>query len=518
MANASLSAIFLKGARAFAADEKWNLPGGELHHPGATSHPKEKGYIEEKYYCCNPVTFWGMILNPTLDLVRNILDTTYDRFDENVKDQARKRIIDVLGCMIGGAKAPGCSILYNLVREWGGKAEATIFCYGDKVPAHNAALVNSVMARSYDFEPCGCTVNGKTLPAHISGTTVPTALAMAEFQGLSGRDFLTAMILGDDLAARIYAASNIDLDVGFEPTGIANMFGATAIAGKLRNLNEQQMLHAFGIALNQLSGTFQNIFDGAHTFKLPQGLAARGGIFSTALSSKGFTGVKDALFSKYGYFSLYCKSVDAGILTKDLGTKFYANTTFKAYPCCRSTHAAIDCALGLLEKNPINCEEIDGVYIDIAPIAYDFAVGQPFVIGEVPQANASFSLRYTVANALLRKGVLLEHFTESSIRDERIQKFAERIQFRTNISSDTPLAAGITVKMKDGQKYEKYVDMPKGNENLQPLTDSEKEDKYIQNITFSQYIRLDRAEKARNLVHHIEDQDTIAEIVKLLVV
>jgi 2-methylcitrate dehydratase PrpD len=456
-------------------------------------------------------------MSVTLELVRNILDTSFDNFDSSTVERARDRIIDVMGCMIGGANAPGNSMLLDLIKEWGGKREATIIMHGVKVPAHNAALMNSIMARSYDFEPCGSTVNGKTTPAHISGTTVPAALAMAELRGTSGKDFVTALVLGDDLTSRIIAASNINLDSGFEPTGIANMFGATAIAGRLLKLNEQQMLHAFGIALNQVSGTFQNVFDGVHTFKLPQGLAARGGIFSAELAKRGFTGVKDALFSKYGYFSLYCRTVDAEFLTKDLGGKFYANNTFKAYPCCRSTHAAIDCSLALVGSAPINTDNIDEIIIDVAAIGHDFAVGQPFEIGEVPQASASFSLRYTVADALLRKAVRPEHFTEKYIRDEKILNLIQKIRLTATVPPETPLAAGVRVKMRNGDEYEKSVNLPRGNEVFTPLSAAEKKDKFIANVTFSDTGLLARAAKATELIADIENVDNIAAVIKLLV-
>jgi 2-methylcitrate dehydratase PrpD len=453
----------------------------------------------------------------TLELVRNVLDTSFDNFDSSIVERARDRIIDVVGCMIGGANAPGNSMLLDLIKKWGGRKEATIIVHSLKVPAHNAALMNSIMARSYDFEPCGSQVNGKTTPAHISGTTIPAALAAAELKGASGKDLITALILGDDLTSRIIAASNINLDSGFEPTGIANMFGATAIAGRLLKLNEQQMLHAFGIALNQVSGTFQNIFDGVHTFKLPQGLAARGGIFSAELAQRGFTGVKDALFGKYGYFALYCKDYDPDYLTKDLGAKFYANNTFKAYPCCRSTHAAIDCSLGLVGRTPINTDDIDEIIIDVAAIGHDFAVGQPFEIGEVPQANASFSLRYTVANALLRKAVLPEHFTEEYIRDEKILNLIQKIRLTATVPPETPLAAGVKVKMRNGAEYEKRVNMPRGNEVFTPLSAAEKKDKFFANVTLSGTGLLEGATKANELIAHIEEIDDVVNIINLLV-
>ena len=211
------------------------------------------------------------------ELVRNVLETPFEAFDQLTLDRAKDRIIDVVGCIIGGANASGCSMIVDLVREWGGKKESTILVHGGKVPAHNAALVNCVMARSYDFEPTGAYVEGKSTPAHLSGTTGPASITVAEQKAASGKELLTALILGDDLASRITAASQLNIDSGFDCTGTVNAFGATAIAGRLWRLNEHQLLNAFGIVLNQLAGSFQNIFDGAHSFKLPQGLSAQRG-------------------------------------------------------------------------------------------------------------------------------------------------------------------------------------------------------------------------------------------------
>jgi 2-methylcitrate dehydratase PrpD len=451
------------------------------------------------------------------ELVRNILRVSFQSFDASVVDRARDRIIDVVGCMIGGANASGNSTLIDLVKGWGGKKEGSILVHGIKVPVHDAAMVNSVMSRSFDFEPAGPLVEGKSTPAHLSGTTVPTAVTVAEERAASGKDLLTALILGDDLASRIIAASNLNIDSGFDCTGTVNAFGATAIAGRLFGLDEQQITHAFGIVLNQLAGTFQNIFDGAHSFKLPQGLAARAGIFSVALAARGFTGVKDPLFSKYGYFSLYCKSYQLDVLTRNLGKEFYADNTFKPYPCCRSNHAAIDCVLDLVHAHTIRPEDVDEIIVDITPMARDFAVGQPFKIREVPQIDAAFNLQYNVANTLLRKSVKLEHFTEEFIRDPRIMEIVPKIRLTATMPMEKPLGAGVTIKMKQGREYEKTVDMPKGNGVLTPLTPAEKRAKFFDNVAFSKMISLDKAEKALNLLERIEEVDNVAKVIRLLV-
>ncbi|HEX2964860.1 MAG TPA: MmgE/PrpD family protein, partial [Syntrophorhabdaceae bacterium] len=94
------------------------------------------------------------------ELVKNVLDTSFEAFDQLTVQRARDRLIDVIGCIIAGADAPGCSMLLDLVRDWGGRKEATILVHGGKVPAHDAALMNCVMARSFDFEPTGAYVEG----------------------------------------------------------------------------------------------------------------------------------------------------------------------------------------------------------------------------------------------------------------------------------------------------------------------------------------------------------------------
>jgi len=452
------------------------------------------------------------------ELVRNILKTPFEAFEASVVERARMCLIDVIGCTIAGANASGCSMVIDLVKEWGGRKESTILVHGGKVPAHNAAMVNCIMARSHDFEACNPFVDGKAYPGHISGTTVPTTIALAEQQGASGRELLTALILGDDLAARINAASNFTLDSGWDCTGTANMFGATAIAGRLLHLDEHQMLNAFGIVVNQLAGTLQNIFDGAHAFKLPQGLAARAGIFSAALARKGFTGAKDPLLGKHGYFALYCRSYQPEILTKDLGGKFYGDVTIKPYPTCRVTHGAIDCALDLIHTYEIKPEDIEEVMVDISPAGRDFATGQPFRTGEVNQTSAAFSFQYTVANALLRKSVGLEHFTEESIRDPRIIELVGKIRLNTAVFPGSGYIAGLKVRMKQGKVFEKQVNVAKGIETLAPLSPAEKKEKFINNVAFSNTVSLEKAEKALGLLEKIEEVDNITKIVKLLLV
>jgi len=453
---------------------------------------------------------------PIEELSANVLETRFENFDHTTLENAKKRIMDVVGCLIGGANAAGNSALIDLVKEWGGKEEATILIHGGKVPAHNAAMVNSIVARSFDFEALSPLVEGKLILAHISGTTVMTAITMGEVMSINGKELITALLVGDDVATRVLATSGFGLTQGWDCTGTVNMIGATAIAGRLLGLNKLQMRNAFGIVLNQLAGSFQSIWDGTTAFKLHQGISARNGIFSAELAKAGWTGPEDALLSKFGYYHLYTDGcVNSEILTKDLGKKYYTDATFKLYPCCQITHPAIDCALALAHKHDIKAADIEEVTLYVPPEGLDIFLAQPFRIGGLPHCNAIFSYQYTVANALLRKSVKPEHFSEEYIRDPQVNALISKVKL-AELPGAQILSAELKVKMKDGREFSEFTDTHKGHPVTNPMSKDEIIAKFRANVDFSQTVSKENAEKLLKLLEKLEELDSVNKMVELL--
>jgi 2-methylcitrate dehydratase PrpD len=453
---------------------------------------------------------------PVAELSANVLNTQFKNLDETVVENAKRQVIDVLGCAIGGARAGGNAELIKLVKGWGGNKEATILAYGGKVPAHNSAMVNSIMARSFDFEPVNTLVDNKDLPNHLSGTTVSTAVTMGEMKGINGKELITALVAGDDMASRILAASGFDFSLGWDNTGTINMFGATAIAGRILGLTELQMRNAFGLVLNQLAGSFQSIWDATTAFKLPQGLAARNGILSAQLAQAGWTGPEDALLGKFGYYRLYTRGcVNPEILTRHLGHKFYSHVTFKPYPSCRGSHSAIDCALAVVLKNDIKIEDIDTITLYVPQKDIDNFLGQPFQVGSFPHASAAFNFQYIVANALLRRSFKPEHFSEDAIRDPEINKLISKIRLAE--LQEPGLNAKLAVKLRNGQEFCETNDTPKGEPLTKPLSMDDIKTKFIANVDFSQTVTRANAEKALQLLQNLEEIDSINRIAELLV-
>jgi 2-methylcitrate dehydratase PrpD len=378
-------------------------------------------------------------------------------------------------------------------------------------------MVNCIICRSFDYEPVSPVVDGHSTAGHISGTTVITALTLGEVADISGKELITALLVGDDMATRILiAGKGSGVGRGRDRVGQVNSFGAAAIAGRLMKLNSAQMRNAFGLILDHLGGAQQMILDTATGFKLSQGTSARDAIFCAQLAQAGWTGAKDALLAEGGYYSLFTDGIrDPGILTQDLGLKYYSDGTFKPYPCCRINHAAIDCVLALQREHNIETQNIQEVILYASPGALKDVLGQPFKIGDFPHASAGFSLQYNVASVLLRGSSRPEHFTEQAIRDPRVAYLISKIKM-AELTQGNMESARIKIIMQDGREFSQFTEIARGDPR-NPISRDELIAKFWTNIEFSRTITQKNAQKALDLIENLENLDSVRKLVKLLV-
>lgn len=457
--------------------------------------------------------------NVTDRLCRSVIDTRFEDLSESNIENAKHRILDVLGCIAAGANAECNPELVRLVRDWGGKEESSILIYGGKTVAHNAALVNSVMARSFDFESLGPLVDGKCMPAHISGTTVVAALAMAETYKISGKDMITALLSGDNLTSRIIAAESTGgLPPGWDSVGTANSFGSAAIASKIMGLDMLQLKNALGLVFNQMSGSMQNIWDGVPAFKLLQGLSARNGIISAQLAKAGWAGPDDPLFGRQSYFNLFaggCGNPD--ILVKDLGKKYYHDAHFKIHPCCAVSHAAVDCAVSIAANAEFDYNDIKKITLRVSTSGLNSFLAQPFEPVDFPHAKAAFNYRYLVAAALKNKSLRPEDFTDNSINDPEVHSLIGKTELAQLPGVERELlCAGLTVTMKSGDKFEKLVTAPKGEPLANPLSKDEIVEKFYSNLEYSGKFSPEKSNKLLSLLDRLEELEDITGIIELL--
>lgn len=460
-------------------------------------------------------------MNLIEQLVTHILDTQFESFPAEDIARAKDRIIDVLGCAFVGARSPAYAMVAEMVGEMGGRQEATVLVHGGKVPAQNAAFANCIMATASDFDPAFPIIDGKRYLIHMSGTSVPTALAAAECAGKGGKDVIAALILGDDLTSRIAAASMQTPSYGWDSGSTMSFFGTTAIVGKLWGLNANQMRNAFGIMLHQIAGTKQSHRDRTHCFKLGQGLPARGGILSVELAKRGMVGARDPLLSEFGYFNLYCKTHNVDFLTRSLGKKFYSDTTFKRYPCCSALTSAIDCAIDLVRRHDFESGDIDILKLEVPPQKRDDLVLKTYPPGDVPAVSAGFSMPYVIASVLVRKGISPEHFHDEFVLDPEVLGLMKRTQIGL-LPADKLVAAvdgwrtDLIVRVRDGREFRSSVDMPSIDPVHRPLLKSEIRDKYRANAAFSKKISVENANAALDMLENLEEVKDISRLIALV--
>ena len=457
-------------------------------------------------------------MSMTDEVCSHVVAADFSTLDDFTIARVKTRVLDSIGVIAAGVHAPMCDQLFDLLLSYGTTAQSSAFFRKQAIDTPSAAMINSFSMRSYDFEAIEAENPGrKSSAAHISGTTVPTALACAERAKASGRDFITALALGDDIAARLGAASGFDVYGGWDNTNTINGLGATVIAGKLAGLSEAQLNNALGIDLNMLGGSMDNINFKTLSFKLPMALASRNAIFSADFAARGMTATHDAFGGKKGYFFLFCgDSQKPEILCQDLGKVFYGDVVIKPWSACRATHPSIDACMQIVQAHDIDPEAVEKVVIHATPRTAAGFVGQPWEIGEEPQVSGAFSIIYTAAVAIATKAVRPESMNREAMEDPALKRLIDKIEIAPTLAPDEYQTAEVDIVMADGTQYHARCDVPKGDIYKSAMTEEEVLDKFYKNIEFSQTLSREDADRVVETVARLEELDDIHELTQFM--
>jgi 2-methylcitrate dehydratase PrpD len=440
-----------------------------------------------------------------------IVDTKYDEIPKDIIELAKILTFTLLGTTIAGAQSEGCQAVLDLLKGWGGKGESTILIHGGKIPAHDAALVNSYMARALDF--CDGMVPGM----HLGSSCIPASLAAVELAGgCSGKEFLTSLIAGAEVASRINACSNYD---GFDPTGVCAIFAVAGTTARILKLDREGMLNTLAIAFNRSGGSFQSNIDGALTVRGIQGFTSRDGILSAELAKVGITGPQNFLKGQYGYFHLYGEDkYDVDTLLGAWMERFYLKReVFKKFPSCWATQSGTEAMLQIIKETGVTAENVDHIAITMTPGPYKL-VGHKFEMGDRPTVNAQFNVSYCAANALLRRSSRIEHFDPPAIKDPKVLAVLEKIDVTVNpdLEQTGHNAVIMRVNTRNGQSIEKVLPYPFGGPD-HPLSKEEHIARFHDCFQYGGGILpKERADRILSAVDRLEELEDVRELVSLL--
>ena len=452
-------------------------------------------------------------------LAGNIIDTNYENLPSEVVKATKRLFMDGLGVGLAGSAEAGVSELIDIVRDWDGRRESTVWVYGDRLPCVSAAQANATMIHALDYDD-----THDVAILHASSVAVPTALAIAEkLGGVDGKRLITAVALAVDLAARLCLANKVSVfDRGWQYTAIHGNFSAAAITGKLLGLDEETLVSAFGLAYHQAGGNLQCIHDGTLAKRAGPGFAARDGIMAVLMAQKGITGARNVLQGRDGLFNVYHRGdYNPEVLTANLGEKFeVVNLSFKPYPCCRNTNPPIDATLAMVGEYNIKAEDVDSVTIYVSKGAMKL-LGEPLNTKQNPSTtvDAQFSIPWTVASAIVKGKVGIAEFTPQAIKDKTVlalsNKVTPKLDESLNRMGVSP--AIVEIKTKDGKVYSKRVDTPYGSPENPMSMDAMAAKLWDCASYAAKPLSQKNVEKLIQLVSRLEAVSDVEEVVRLLV-
>jgi 2-methylcitrate dehydratase PrpD len=379
--------------------------------------------------------------------------------------EARRSILNFFATALGSARDPVVTAAWRTLSPFSGVATATIIGHAERIDALCASFLNAVSANLLDFDD--------THPETIIHPAAPVAapvLALAEARRLSGRDVLTAFILGVDVECRIgNAVSPRHYARGWHITSTCGIFGAAAACAKLLRLPAEGIADAIGIAASQSAGNVENLPTAAKNVSV--GNAARNGLFAALLAQQGYEAAPRAIEGPLGWARTMGDEPDLARLLDGLGKTWeIAKNTYKPYPAGIVLHSVIDACLLLRERLGRRIDQIASVSVQGSALL--LARGDRPVHNE---RDARVSIHHCVACGLLIGAAGVAEFASATVARPDIAQLRQKV--RAELDGAMPDgAARVTLRLSSGEVLCETVISPRGSPAA-PLRDRDIEAK-----------------------------------------
>jgi 2-methylcitrate dehydratase PrpD len=412
-------------------------------------------------------------------LGERIAALSFEQLPADALRWARMGILDTIGVTLAGAREDAPRLAALALESHDGPA----LMLGTKrrTGMLDAALVNGTASHALDFDDCNNTMGG-----HPSVPVVSALIPLAEHLGSSGRDFVAAYVAGFEAETKIALAVNFHhYTKGWHPTATLGTFGAAAACAHLLKLDAAGTATALALAASFASGIKANF--GTMTKPLHVGHCARNGLYAARLAQVGFTANAARVFEhKQGFLDVFNgpgtydvqRGLDAWAKPLDIVEPGIA---IKQYPCCGSTHPALDAMLELVRQHRPQPDQVVRVeaWIHARRLTH---TNRPHPNSPL---DAKFSLQYVLARALLNGGVGVNDFVEKAYRQPEIEALLPRIQVAAyneagvgGFADDNHFGGLVRLTLRDGTVLQTQVDQPLGRTSANPLPHALLRDKF----------------------------------------
>lgn len=383
------------------------------------------------------------------------------RFEDLSPDAVRAAkvyTLDSYGVGLAGSAGPWVAELIACQQGWGGGEQARVWVSGARLPAPAAAMCNAYQIHNSEFD---CVHEQAVV--HPMAVLLAALTAFAEREGgVDGKDFLTAVALGVDVAAGLGVASKSPLKF-FRPA-TAGGFAATAAIGKLMGFDADRLVNAFGIVYSQLCGTMQAHTEGSMLLGMQIGFNARNAVFACDMARRGLAGPQNVLEGAFGFFKLFEGEHDLALVLAALGKTWrIAEVAHKPFPSGRATHGVVDACMELKGAHGFAVAEIDTVEARVPSLVHRL-VGRP-PTDDMAVNYARLCVAFVSARALMNGFVGVDDFRPEVRTDLATLALARRFSVRIDDNPDPNALVPLTVEigLKSGARHARKLDVVYGN-------------------------------------------------------
>ena len=413
----------------------------------------------------------------TATMARWATDLTYPDLGEQAIHEAKRYLLDSLGCAFGGYRQEDARIALAGLQEIGGEGNATVIGSGAKTDPVSASLANALMVRVMDYND----IYWQQDPSHPSDI-IPAAMACGERVGRNGKDLTVGIVLGHEFEMRLCEAAFPGIRERGWHHATLTAFVSPIVASRMLGLTWEQCQHAIGISASRHC-TLGAVTAGKLTMmkNTVDPMATQSGVLAALLAEKGYTGPEHVIDGKEGLAHCYGPEWKLEVLVDGLGESWRIERCgMKAFPTEALTHAPISAVLDIVIANDLAPEVVEKVHIRSLARAADI-LADPSKYDPRSKETADHSLPYVIAAAVADRQVTPAQFERDKIMDPRIREQLNKVEVVADpeIEKLFPKLQRVivTIHTTDGREFTKQLDYPKGDPR-NPLTDQEVEEKF----------------------------------------
>ena len=361
---------------------------------------------------------------------------------------AKHRMIDTIGCALGGYTAEPCKIARRLCFPTGAPLTSRVIGSLFRTSPEMAAFANGTMLRYLDFNDAY-----RAKDAGHPSDAIAAVLAMGEAVHADGKALITAIVLAYEVQCLIIEETLLDAHGWDQPVYV--VLGAAMGVGTLLGLSKEQLGNAAALALIPNMAMYQNRVGELSMWKAAAaGMAARQGIFAAVLAREGMTGAEEAIDGQYGLKNQVTGPFSFDILGGNGRPFRISRTNIKTYPVRDSCQLVAMTARDF--RKQVAAEEIESLNIKTVASSYKWAVEPKELWAPQTRETADHSIPFTVAAMLIDGDITPQTFSRERFLDADILDLLGRMHAEPDpeFSKQTPAVRNFLIEAttKSGEK------------------------------------------------------------------